>query len=109
MDRRIQPTYIERAKAIELELNLPASCEHLTDFGQRDTFPFEERACLQRAMHFLEQEDIDQVRTILQRHTHTAWNGTGESQAQWGLLQTALQLVEACDDYDRQLGDHARD
>jgi hypothetical protein len=109
MDRRIQPTYIERAKAIERELNLPASCEHLTDFGQRDTFPFEERACLQRAMHVLEQEDIDQVRTILQRHTHTAWNGTGESQAQWGLLQTALQLVEACDDYDRQLGDHARD
>jgi hypothetical protein len=108
-DRRIQPTYIERAEAIERELNLPVLCAPLTDFGQRDTFPFEERAYLQHAMHSLEHEDTDQVRTMLQRHTHTVWSGTGESQAQWGLLQTALQLMEACDDYDRQLGDHARD
>jgi hypothetical protein len=108
-DRRSQPTYIERAEAIERELNLPALCEHLTDFGQRDTFPFEECACLQGAMHALEHEDTDQVRTILQRHTHTVWSGTGESQAQWGLLQTALQLVEAYEDYNRQLSDHARD
>ena len=107
-DRRIQLTYIERAEAIERELNLPALCEPLTDFGQRETFPFEERACLQRAMHALEHADTDQVRAMLQRHTHTVWSGTGESQAQWGQLQTALQLVEACEDYDRQLSDHAR-
>lgn len=107
-DRRTQPTYIERAAAIERALNLPALCGHLTGLGQRDTFPFEERACLQRAMHALEHEDTDQVRTMLQRHVHTVWSGTGESQTQWGLLQAALQLLEACDDYERQLSDHVR-
>ena len=42
-DRRTQPSYIDRAAAIEQELNLPEWCQQLTDLGQRDTFPFEER------------------------------------------------------------------
>jgi hypothetical protein len=108
-DRRTQPTYIERAAAIERDLNLSVVCQQLTDLGQRDTFPFEERTFLQRAMQTLEHGDLDQVRTILQRHTYSVWRGIGESQAQWGLVQAALQLVEACDDYERQLSDHARD
>ena len=49
------------------------------------------------------------MRAMLPHHTHSIWSGTGESQAQWGLLQAAVQLIEACDDYDRQLSDHARD
>jgi PglZ domain-containing protein len=108
-DRRTQPTYIERAAAIEQELNLPECCQQLTDLGQRDTFPVEERLFLQRAMQALEHGDLDQVRTILQRQTHSVWRGTGESQAQWGLVQAAVRLVDACEDYARQLSDHARD
>jgi hypothetical protein len=108
-DRRTQPTYIERAAAIEQELNLPVVCQQLTDLGQRDTFPFEERTFLQRAMQALEHGDLDQVRTIFQRHTDSVWRGRGESQAQWGLVQAALRLVEASEDYERQLSDHGRD
>ena len=108
-DRRTQPTYIERAAAIEQELNLPEWCQQLTDLGQRDTFPFEERIFLQRAMQALEHGDLDQVRTILHRQTHSVWRGKGESQAQWGLVQAAVRLVDACEDYVRQLSDHARD
>jgi hypothetical protein len=107
-DRRTQPTYIERAETIEQELNLREVCSALTDLGTRDTFPFEERTFLQQAIQALEQDDPDRVRGILQRHARSVWSGTGESQAQWGLIQAALQLIEACDDAERQLGDHAR-
>ena len=85
------------------------SVVHLPDLGTRDTFPFEERTVLQRATQALAHQDTDAVRAILPRHAQSVWSGTGESQAQWGLLQAALQLMEACDDYDRQLSDHARD
>ena len=32
----------------------------------------------------------------------------GESQAQWELVRAGLSLIEACDDYERQLPEHAR-
>lgn len=51
---------------------------------------------------------IDRVREILDRHANTVWIGKGESQAQWQLLRSALSLIEACDDADRQLPDRAK-
>ena len=108
-DRRTQPTYLDRAAAIERELNLPTLCRQLPALGTRDTFPCEERAVLQRALQALAHQDTDAVRAILPHHAQSIWSGTGESQTQWGLLQAAVQLIDACEDYDRQLGDHARD
>src|SRR5207245_2314094 len=62
-----------------------------------------------RALQALAHQDTDAMRAMLPRHAQSVWNGTGESQAQWGLLQAALQLIDACDDYGRLLSDHARD
>ena len=107
-DRRTQNTYIERAEAVEAELNLKESCGHMIDLGERDTFPFEERTFLQRAMESLQRDDTDKVRLILSRHAQSVWTGKGESQAQWDLLRSALALVEACQDNDRILSDHTR-
>ena len=36
------------------------------------------------------------------------WLGKGESQAQWDLVRASLSLVEACEDFERQLPDNAR-
>lgn len=107
-DRRTQPTYIERAEAVETELNLVALCQHITDLGARDTFPFEERSFFRQAVEAVQRDDVDKVRLVLGRHTRSVWIGKGESQAQWVLLQAAVRLIEACDDGQRQLSDHAR-
>jgi hypothetical protein len=48
------------------------------------------------------------VRQILGRNVNSVWLGKGESQAQWVLLKSAVCLIEACDDAERQLPDHAR-
>lgn len=48
----------------------------------------------------LKRENPDQVRSIVQRHSGSVWIGKGESQAQWGLIQAALELFEACDDFE---------
>jgi hypothetical protein len=107
-DRRTQNTYIERAEAIELELDLPSICGPMLDLGERDTFPFEERTFLRRAMEALARDDTDRVKTILDRHAQSIWTGKGESQAQWDLIRSAFALMECCHDNSRVLNDHAR-
>lgn len=107
-DRRTQPTYIERAEAVEKELNLVTACTGIKDLGVRDTFPFEERSFFHQSVDALKRDDIDKVRQILGRRSRSVWIGKGESQAQWVLLQAAVTLIETCDDSERQLPDHAR-
>ena len=105
-DPRTRPIYIERAERIEREMELPHHCGGIADLGSRDTFPFEERTILAGTVAALKADRLDDVRNTLDRHRHSVWIGKGESQAQWGLVEAALRLVEACDDAERQLVDH---
>ena len=107
-DIRTQNIYIERAETVEGELKLKNSCGHMMDLGKRDTFPFEERTILQRAMDSLQRDDTDEARLILSRHANSIWTGNGESQVQWNFLRSALALVKVCQDNERILSDHGR-
>jgi hypothetical protein len=108
-DRRTQSVYIERAEQVEADLQLPTICTEIKDLGKRDTFAFEERSFFALAVDAMQRDAVDQVREILDRHSYSVWIGKGESQAQWQLLRSALSLIEACDDADRQLPDHCKD
>ena len=103
---RFHTSYIERAEAIEKELNLPSLCATVGDLGARDTFPFEERTVLSAAVRASREDRLDAVREIVRRHEGSVWSDKGESREQWDLLVSALALVEACDDADGQLADH---
>lgn len=107
-DPNTRNAYIERAEAIEAELDLPGECSSIEDLGERDTFPFEERTFLKAAIRGITANDTDAARRVLARHKNSVWLGKGESQAQWELVRAGLSLVEACEDYERQLPEHAR-
>jgi PglZ domain len=100
--------YIARAEIVEEELKLPENCSGIMDLGQRDTFPFEERAFLGRAVKALVADEVDGARTIVSRHAGSVWIGKGENQAQWGVVEASLRLVEGCDDADRELAESGR-
>ena len=100
--------YIERAEAIEVELDLAKHCNSIEDLGERDTFPFEERTFLKTAIKGITANDADATRRVLARHKSSVWLGKGESRAQWELVRAGLSLFEACEDYERQLPAHAR-
>lgn len=107
-DRRTQNVYIDRADEIEKDLNLVnlfASCSNL---GDRDTFPFEERTFLSRAIDSILRDDIDQVRHIMERHQQSVWTGKGESRAQWDLVRSATELMQSCGDMGRLLSENTR-
>jgi hypothetical protein len=107
-DPKSRTVYIERAEAIEAELNLADLCGSIDDLGERDTFPFEERTFLRTAIKGIVTGDADATRRVLSRQKSSVWLGKGESQAQWELVRAGLSLVEACEDFERQLQDHAR-
>ena len=107
-DHRTQTSYIQRAQAIEQELELPSHCQSITDLGIRDTFPFEERSFLTRGIEAIKNNDADAARYILNQHTNNVWAGIGESQVQWGLVGAALALCETCDDFERQFPDYSQ-
>ncbi len=107
-DRRTQSLYIENAEGIEADLKLVKLFEGWADLGTRDTFPFEERTFLARAIDGVLRDDMDRSRSILEQHQRSVWTGKGESRAQWDLIRAAVELIQTCEDMDRQLADNAR-
>jgi hypothetical protein len=107
-DLNLRVTYIEKAENIEAELNLKVLCGEIEDLGERDTFPFEERTFLRVAIKGLVSGDMDTVRGVISRHKSSVWVDKGESQAQWELMRSGLNLIEACEDFERQLPEHSR-
>lgn len=107
-DRRTQSLYIDRADEIEKELDLVNLFEGWPDLGDRDTFPFEERTFLNRAIQAILRDDITQVRNIFERHQQSVWTGKGETRAQWDLIRSATELLQTCDDMERLLSENAR-
>lgn len=103
-----QPLYIERAESVETELGVCEACAAYLDLGVRGTFPFEERSFFAQAVDALKRDNTDRLRQLLGHHTKSVWIGRGENQAQWQLIQAAANLVQACEDADRQLPEHAR-
>ena len=107
-DPRQHAAYIERAEAIEAELQLASHCEGIDDLGEKDTFPFEERTFLRLAVKGLCAGEMDPCRKVLATRGVSVWLGKEDSQAQWELVRTALALVEACADPERQLPESVR-
>lgn len=103
---KLRPAYVERAEAVERELNLAALCAGVEDLGVRDTFPFEERTVLAGAVRALCEDRLDAVRATVRRRAGSVWSDKGESREQWDLLAAALALIDSCEDAARQLGEH---
>jgi len=104
-DQRTQGQYIERAATIESDLSLPTACHSITDLGVRDTFAFEERTFFAQAVDAMLRDDADRLRAVLGRQS--IWMKRGDNLAQWALLKAGADLVQACQDAERQLPTHS--
>jgi len=107
-DNRSRAIYVERAMRVEQDMGLPEACSHLDDLGIRNTFLFEERTFFFKTAAALMADKLDDVRAPLARYRSSVWVSVGESQSQWAVMESALELVEQCDDFDRQLLDNSK-
>jgi hypothetical protein len=107
-DLRTQTAYIEQAERVQKDLDLAARCRQIEDLGERDTFSFEERSFLYRAINGLLHDRPDHVREMLRRHEISVWDARGDIKTQWDLINSAAQLLQTCDDMERELQSHSR-
>ena len=107
-DRRTRDIYIDYAYEVQKSLDLTSICADLSDLGERDTFPFEERTFLSNAISAFVSKDLERVQRVLERHAESVWTGIGESQAQWDLVRAGLKLAKCIEDVEPRLGDFSR-
>jgi len=104
-DAGLRETYIELAQKIEGELRLPDIMPRDFDPGERDTFPFEERRLLGRAVELVVTGDIEAARTVIGKRKRSIWRRDPQRSPAWTTLERAAALIESSSVVSRGLGD----
>ena len=100
-NRRTRDNYVEQAGLIAEQLGLEEIVNNLSDFGDRDTFAFEERSFLVHYADAVRDENFDLAREIEQTHRQSIWVTETEAVGEWKLVDQAFQLFQAIDDFCR--------
>ncbi len=98
-DRLREPLYQEHyaieAEEVETKLNLKVACKGITEFGERDTFSFEERSFLGRFTEAVLAGNWEESGEILEGRKNSLWANYEERQLLWTIARFALQLLQA--------------
>ena len=101
--RSHEEDYIELAGQVSRELDLPARTSAATDFGERDTFLFEERGFLHRCAEAAEAGNLDSAFAIAEQRRGSIWVRAEERATEWVVAGHALGLLRAIADLEREL------
>ncbi len=94
-----QHAYMEAACRTERELRLRDRVQDIDDFGERDTFEFEERSFVKRFSQAVLEGKYGDASEILQGRQNSIWvRQTTERQAIWTVADWASQLIIQADD-----------
>lgn len=94
-DREQKEVYREQAKRVEAELELEKECEGIMDLGSLDTFSFEERQFLCRAVVAFRAGELSVASDILREHQRGVWTEEGERALLWRILELGLETLGA--------------
>ncbi|RJQ50959.1 MAG: PglZ domain-containing protein [Desulfobacteraceae bacterium] len=94
-DSGLRETYCELAQKIEGELRLPDLMPEDFDPGGRDTFPFEERRLLGRAVDLIAAGDTALAHTLIESRRHSIWRSDPRRSPAWTTLERAVALIES--------------
>jgi len=95
--KRHEERYKELARSVVNELNLEQQTEGIGDFGELDTFPFEERAFLNGFVEALQEGEREEARSILEDRQSSIWAYSEDRGSDWVLAERLLNLLEAID------------
>jgi len=95
--KRHEEQYKDLARTVVDELNLEQQTEGIDDFGELDTFPFEERAFLRAFVEAVQNDKRDEARSILEDRQASIWAYSEDRGTDWVLAERLLDLLEALD------------
>jgi len=94
-DTGLRETYVELAQGIESGLRLPDLMPKDFDPGERDTFPFEERRLLGRAVGLVVTGDPASARTVIENRKRSIWRRDPQRSPAWTALERAAAVIES--------------
>ena len=94
-DTGLRETYVELAQGIESGLRLPDLMPKDFDPGGRDTFPFEERRLLGRAVGLVVNGDPASARTVIENRKRSIWRTDPQRSPAWTALERAAAVIES--------------
>ena len=100
-NRRTRSNYIDHAQDIAGQLELKTIVGELDDFGDRDTFDFEERAFLISYADAVRNEEFDKARHIEETHRNSIWVTETSAVSEWKLVDQAFSLIRTIEDQTR--------
>lgn len=101
----LQQQYIALANTVSRELDLPARMPEEQDYGERDTFLFEERAVLKRCTDAAEKGDLNKARTIVEQRGRSIWAQSEERGSAWTIADRGLELQQSIADLNSAITD----
>lgn len=87
--------YREVAREVERRLGLSRLGDETDAFGERDTFPFEDRAALLRAQKLALEGNMDDAWALVKKRRGSVWRAVPERDLLWRLLERCLDLLGA--------------
>ena len=103
--RTHQDDYITLANHVSHQLDLPARLSNVQEFGERDTFLFEERAFLKRCAKAAADGDLEAARSIIDHRRNSIWVQAEDRGAAWVIADRGLELQQAVRDLAAELLD----
>jgi len=104
-----QQVYIDMANRVAAELQLAERMGNIDEFGERDTFSFQERIFLEAFVQAALAGDAGKAASVMQARKNSIWvRHTSERQVLWTTADRALQLMLGVEDIRENLGDGAR-
>jgi hypothetical protein len=91
---KAQQAYEEAATLVSAQLGLEGLCGDILDFGELDTFSFEERSFLRRFAVELKAGEFENARSIVVRRRNSFWvERDARRSAEWQLADLAARLM----------------
>jgi hypothetical protein len=105
-DTGLRDNYVEFARKIESNLRLPDLLAEDFDTGDRDTFPFEERRLLGRAVKHVLMGDLKAAREVIENRKRSIWGSDPQRSTVWTALERAAAVIESAEKITEDLHDN---
>jgi hypothetical protein len=107
-EEKYSTEYIAQADRVSAELSLEERMRDVTNLGQRDTFPFEERTFLRQYVQSLLSGGWGRASEIADRRRESVWVKYTDRGMLWTIAGRARELLVAASDVERDLAANAK-
>ncbi len=106
---KYQEFYMDMANKVAAHMQLAERTKNVDDFGERDTFSFEERSFLGSFVQAALAGDTGTANSVMQARKNSIWvRHTSERQVLWTTADRALQLIVRVEDISGNLADGSK-